>query len=213
MSSNSATFLFSRTAGLGHQRDFAAAFVFLYVHVKMIILGSRCLTGCMPVCCYSAVGGCVMLLTECVDGRPASRLAGLQCVSGVVILVLICVGQGLVRCRHCIRHITLHSTVVPWSSGLLMFLQSIIEFQKYTHFGNLLLFQCFPSRDRVDTHFNAFNVIRHVFGLIKCSSVSQQLFREVRIMKLLNHPNIGKFKHAASWWQLTNETNTAPTPS
>lgn len=53
------------------------------------------------------------LLTECVDGRPASRLAGLQCVSGVVILVLICVGQGLVRCRHCIRHITLHSTVVP----------------------------------------------------------------------------------------------------
>lgn len=84
MSSNSATFLFSRTAGLGHQRDFAAAFVFLYVHVKMIILGSRCLTGCMPVCCYSAVGGCVMLLTECVDGRPAGWTAVCQwsCNSG-----------------------------------------------------------------------------------------------------------------------------------
>uniref|UniRef100_A0A671YH63 non-specific serine/threonine protein kinase n=1 Tax=Sparus aurata TaxID=8175 RepID=A0A671YH63_SPAAU len=32
----------------------------------------------------------------------------------------------------------------------------------------------------------------HISKCIKCSSLSQQLFREVRIMKLLNHPNIVK---------------------
>lgn len=35
------------------------------------------------------------------------------------------------------------------------------------------------------------------FGLTKFSPVSPQLFREVRIMKLLNHPNIGKFTQEA----------------
>lgn len=36
--------------------------------------------------------------------------------------------------------------------------------------------------------------------LLKCPSVSPQLFREVRIMKILNHPNIGEFRreHAAA---------------
>lgn len=55
----------------------------------------------------------MMLLTGCLDGR----LAGLQCVSGVVILVLICVGQGLVRGCRCITDIALHSTVAPRSSS------------------------------------------------------------------------------------------------
>lgn len=30
--------------------------------------------------------------------------------------------------------------------------------------------------------------------LLKCPCVSPQLFREVRIMKILNHPNIGEFR-------------------
>lgn len=64
------------------QYDFAALF-FLHVHVKMIILGSRCLTGCKPVCGYSAVGGCVMLLTW-VFGWPTGWTAVCQwsCNSG-----------------------------------------------------------------------------------------------------------------------------------
>lgn len=60
--------------------------------------------------------------------------------------------------------------------------QCLITFPNYffrqsRHSGSLLVMSCMLC-----------------FVCIKCSSVSQQLFREVRIMKILNHPNIGKFK-------------------
>lgn len=50
---------------------------FLHVHAKMITLGSRCLTGCEPVYCYSAVASCammMMLLTGSLDDRLAGWL-------------------------------------------------------------------------------------------------------------------------------------------
>lgn len=183
--------MFSRTTGLKASVWFCCSFFFLHVHVKMIILGSRCLTGCKPVCCYSAVGGCVMLLTGCLDGR----LAGLQCVSGVVILVLICVGQGLVWGCRCITDIALHSTVAPWPSAPLMLLPSVIQFQMCTAQCMITLSNnALPADTELTLMVTACDVIQHISKCIKCSSLSQQLFREVRIMKLLNHPNIGRFR-------------------
>lgn len=217
--------LVSRPAGLRHHCDFAA--LFLRVHVKMIILGSRCLTGCKPAGCSSAVA-------DWAFGWPTGRLAGLQRVSGVVILLLICVGQGLVRRCHCISHIALHGTVVPWSSGPLMFLQSVIQFQTYTHFSGVYCgsvpFAQLPNQCLIrfsnfsflpaetELTLTACKVVWRVFWCTECFSVSQQLFREVRIMKILNHPNIGKFKQepAAAWWQLSNNIELSiikPTPS
>lgn len=65
----------------------------------------------------------------------------------------------------------------------------------------------FPTEIELTLRVTACNVIQRIFGCIKCSSVSQQLFREVRIMKLLNHPNIGKFTQepAAARWQPSHD--------
>lgn len=147
-------------------------------------------SGCLCVrCCWLAVW---------TANWPAGWTADCQwsCNS-----CLISVGQGLVRHCHCVSHIALHITVVPSSSGFLMFLQSVIQLQihalKFT--VAQLAHQClitfpdfaFPAQTKLTLSVTACSVC----GGSKCSSVSQQLFREVRIMKILNHPNIGR-----TWW-------------
>lgn len=141
-----------------------------------------------------------MLLTWYVDGLQAR----LQCVSGVVISLLTSVGQGLVPRCHCVSGIashapTQHFSVLPhnptpiYGRGFRCGWVPPPLLAKCSH-------QCsYQQKGRLARCVVSGRVLPL---LLKCPSVSPQLFREVRIMKILNHPNIGEFRreHAAAFF-------------
>ena len=151
----------------------------------------------LSLCCSSAVAACDA--ADRVLGRPTGWTAACQwsCNSAPYQRRAGFSASLLLHRSYCF-------TQYSRSSGPLMFLRSVIQCQMYTHLcvycGSApfaqLPNQClitFSNRADTQGHCNVMSLDLFLDAL-NVPSVSPQLFREVRIMKILNHPNIGEFK-------------------